>query len=252
MAEPAEVLCFGMFELDLGARELRKNGMSLKLQEQPFLILEMLVTRAREMVARKDIQERLWPQSFVCFDRCINTGINKLRQVLGDSAQHPHYIETRSRRGYRFIAPVETKRIAKAPATQGPKCMDSIAVLPFQTAGGDPELEYLSDSITESVIHHFSQLPGMRVMARSIVLGYKGRDVNPRDVGRELSVGAVLTGRIVQRDGNLAIDAELVDVESGWRLWGERCIPEASDILAMQDETAKKISERLRLRLVGV
>jgi TolB-like protein len=251
-AEPVEALCFGTFEVDLGARELRKNGVPLELQEQPFQILEMLVTRAGETVARKHIQERLWPQSFVCFDRCINTGVSKLRQVLGDSVQDPRYIETRSRRGYRFIAPLKPTERTKAPAAQGQKCMDSIAVLPFQNASGGPELEYLSDSITESVIHGLSELPGMRVMARSMVFGYKDRDVSPQDVGRELRVGAVLTGRIVQHDGKLAIDAELVDVDSGWRLWGERCTPEASDVLAVQEEISRKISERLGLRLSGV
>lgn len=250
--EPVETLRFGTFEVDLRSRELRKNGVSLKLQEQPFQILEVLVTRAGEIVARKDIQERLWPQSFVCFDRCINTGVSTLRQALGDSVQHPLYIETRSRRGYRFIAPVESMGTAKVPATRREESIDSIAVLPFQNASTRPESEYLTDGITESVTHRLSQLPGMRVMARSMVSGYNGRDVDPQGVGRELRVGAVLTGRIVQHNGKLAIDAELVDVDSGWRLWGERCIPEASDVLAVQEEISKKISERLRLRLTGI
>ena len=249
--QPVKALRFGRFEVDLGARELRMNGVSLKLQEQPYQILEMLVTRAGEVVARKEIQERLWPQSFVCFDRCINTGVSKLRQTLGDSVRHPRYIETRSRRGYRFIAPVESAGPEMVPAERRERCIDSIAVLPFQNASASPESEHLSNNITESIIHRLSQLAGIRVMARSMVFGYNGRDVDPQEVGRELRVGAVLTGRIMQRGGNLAFDAELVDVDSGWRLWGERYFRDASDLLAVQEEISRKISETLRWRLFG-
>jgi len=248
--EPVETFRFGTFEVDLRARELRKNGVSLNLQEQPFQILELLVTRAGEAIARKDIQEKLWPQSYVCFDRCINTGISKLRQTLGDSVRHPRYIETRSRRGYRFIAPVESAGKVKPAIPQGEEWIDSIAVLPFQNTSASPELEYLSVSITERITHRLSQLPGMRVM-RSLTFGHNSREVDPRDVGRELRVGAVLTGRIMQRGGNLALDAELVDVDGGWRLWGERYIPETSDLSALQEQVSRRISERLHLRLSG-
>jgi TolB-like protein len=247
--ESVVALRFGAFEVDLGARELRKNGVSLKLQEKPFQILELLVTRAGEVVARKELQEKLWPSSFVCFDRSINTGVNKLRQTLGDSVRHPRYIETRSRRGYRFIAPLEPGGLARGSGASRGDGIDSIAVLPFQSASSNPEMEYLSDGITESIINSLSQLPGIRVMARSTVLRYKGRDVDPQNVGRDLRTRAVLTGRVVQRDGNLAIDAELVDVDNGWRLWGEQYNPKASDILAVQEEISRKISERLHLSL---
>jgi TolB-like protein len=240
-------LRFGVFELDLGAGELRRNGVSLKLQEQPFQILELLVTRAGELVTRKDIQEKLWPHSFVCFDRSINTGVSQLRQILGDSVRHPRYIETQSRRGYRFIAPVGPAGLAKASATPREEGIDSIAILPFQNASANPELEHLSDGLTESIIRSLSQLPRIRVAAWSTVFRYKARDVDPQGVGRDLTVQAVLTGRVVQHDGKLAIDAELVEVDSGWRLWGEQYQPEASDVLAVQEEISNKISERLRL-----
>jgi cholera toxin transcriptional activator len=99
---------FGIFEADPGSGELRKQGRRLPLQGQPFDILVMLLDQAGEVVSRAQIQERLWPDgTFVDFDHSVNTAINKIRDVLGDSASSPRYIETLARRGYRFIAPVQ-------------------------------------------------------------------------------------------------------------------------------------------------
>jgi TolB-like protein len=142
---------------------------------------------------------------------------------------------------------VEPLGLAKAPEARSGEDNDSIAVLPFQNASARAELEYLSDRITESIIHSLSQLPGIRVVARSTVFRYKGRDLDPQQVGRELRIRAVLAGRVVDRDGTLAIDAELVDVAGGWRLWGERYSLKASDTFAVQEEISKQVSERLRL-----
>ncbi len=96
-----------MFELDLAAGELRKNGRKLRLQEQPFQILSLLLERAGDVVTREELRQKLWPaDTFVDFDHGLNTAVNKLREVLGDSASTPRYIETLARRGYRFIAPL--------------------------------------------------------------------------------------------------------------------------------------------------
>ena len=101
-------LRFGVFEADLRTGELRKNGMKVRLQEQPFQVLATLLERPGEMVAREELRQRLWPaDTFVDFDHSLNTAINKLREALGDSAGSPRFIETLARRGYRFLAPVE-------------------------------------------------------------------------------------------------------------------------------------------------
>ncbi len=100
---------FGVFELDLGAGELRKNGAKLRLQEQPFQVLALLLERAGDVVTRDELRQKLWPaDTFVDFDHSLNTAVNKLRETLGDSASSPRYIETLARRGYRFIAPTQT------------------------------------------------------------------------------------------------------------------------------------------------
>lgn len=98
---------FGAFEVSFELRELRKNGMRIQLEEKPFQILEMLIESAGEVVKRKALCEKLWPDTFVAFDHSLNTAVNKLRGVLGDLAQSPRFIETRPRLGYRFVAPVE-------------------------------------------------------------------------------------------------------------------------------------------------
>jgi DNA-binding winged helix-turn-helix (wHTH) protein len=100
---------FGVFELDLSAGELRKSGVKLRLQGQPYQVLALLLERAGEVVTREELQQKLWPSdTFVDFDHSLNTAINKVRDALGDSASSPRYVETLARRGYRFIAPVQT------------------------------------------------------------------------------------------------------------------------------------------------
>ena len=116
-AEPSRRIArFGVFELDLAAGELRKNGVKLRLQEQPLQVLALLLERAGIVVTREELRQRLWPaDTFVDFDHSLNTAVNKLREALGDSASSPRFIETLARRGYRFIAPVQSSPTANPP-----------------------------------------------------------------------------------------------------------------------------------------
>jgi len=131
------------------------------------------------------------------------------------------------------------------------KAISSLAVLPFANASGDPNTEYLSDGITESIINNLSQLPNLTVMSRNSVFRYKGQEADAQAAGRDLKVQAVLTGRMVQRGDSLSISAEFVDVRDNSHLWGEQYNRRLSDILAVQEEIARQISEKLRLRLSG-
>jgi TolB-like protein len=127
----------------------------------------------------------------------------------------------------------------------------AIAVLPFDNQNRDSDTDYLSDGIPESIIHSLSQLPQLRVMARSTVFSYKGKDVDPRKVGNDLGVGAVLMGRLIQKGDNLAIRTELVDVADGTEIWGQQYNRKVADVFAVQEDIAKEISEKLRLKLSG-
>jgi len=133
--------------------------------------------------------------------------------------------------------------------SQARAAIDSLAVLPFVNVGGDPNTEYLSDGITESLIDSLSQVPNLKVMSRSAVFRYKGKDADARSAGREMGVRAVLTGRITQRGDTLVVSTELVNVDDNSALWGEQYNRKLSDALAVQQEIAQQISEKLRLRL---
>ena len=129
------------------------------------------------------------------------------------------------------------------------KPIESLAVLPFTNASADPNAEYLSDGIAESIIYNLSQLPDLRVMSFSSVSAYKARD--PLGAGVGLGVRAVLVGRVVQRGEGLSISVELVDARDNRVLWGQQYNRKMTDILAVQDEIAREISDKLRLRLSG-
>jgi TolB-like protein/Flp pilus assembly protein TadD len=124
-------------------------------------------------------------------------------------------------------------------------------VLPFVNAAADPNTEYLSDGITESLINSLSQLPKLRVMSRGSVFRYKGRETDPQAVGRELKVQAVLTGRLVQRGESLSISAELVDARDSSHIWGQQYNRRLADILAVQEDISREITDNLRLKLSG-
>jgi serine/threonine protein kinase/tetratricopeptide (TPR) repeat protein len=129
------------------------------------------------------------------------------------------------------------------------RIIDSLAILPFENASGEPEHEYLSDGITGTLINSLATVPKLRVMARSTVFRYKGREIDPQGIGRELNVRAVLTGRIMHIGGSLRIGTELVDVATGSQLWGAEYNRKPDDIFVVQDEISNEISGKLRLQL---
>ncbi len=131
------------------------------------------------------------------------------------------------------------------------KSFDSLAVLPFENVGSDPDAEYFSDGITESIIQNVSEFPAVRVMARSTVFRYKGLATDPLAVGRQLNVRAVLTGRVLQRGDRLIIGTELVDAMDGSRLWGKNYEQRVQDVFTVQEQITREISDSLRLKLTG-
>jgi pentatricopeptide repeat protein len=131
------------------------------------------------------------------------------------------------------------------------EAIDSLAVLPFVNAGGNPDTEYLSDGITESLINSLSQVPRLRVVPRSKAFRYKGQEVDAKKAGRQLKVRALLTGKVMQRGDTLNVQTELVDVARESQLWGERFVRKMGDIFSVEEEIAKQIFEKLKLKLSG-
>ncbi len=141
------------------------------------------------------------------------------------------------------------KVLGPGPISSGKASIDSVAVLPFENVGGDPETEYLSDGITESLINSLAKLSNLRVVPRGSAFHYKGRTVDAQTAGRELQVRAVVTGRVAQRGDSLVIGAELVDVVRNSQLWGEQYNRKMADIFAVQEDIVRDISRQLRVKL---
>ncbi|MCI0356614.1 MAG: protein kinase [Acidobacteria bacterium] len=139
----------------------------------------------------------------------------------------------------------------RTPSGSGTPQIESVAVLPLVNASADPDVEYLADGITESLINSLSQVPHLAVMSRNAVFRYKGRDTDAQAAGQTLKVQAVLTGRVVQRGDSLSISAELIEVRNNRHLWGEQYNRTVRDILAVQEDISTEISEKLRFRLTG-
>ncbi len=129
--------------------------------------------------------------------------------------------------------------------------IDSIAVMPFVNASGNTEIEYLSDGITESLINSLSQIPKLAVKARSSVFTYKGKEVSPQQVAKDLSVQAILNGRVLQRGDQVLLSLELVDARTGNQLWGDQYSRRMTDLISLQSEIARDVSSKLKSRLTG-
>lgn len=238
-----QLVKFGPFEADLSAGELRKNGTRLRLQGQPFQVLAALLENPGRVVAREELRDKVWSaDTFVDFDKGLNTAVNKIREVLGDSADKPRFIETIPRRGYRLM---------QSLTAVTPDTIPSVAVLSFLNLSPDPENEFLADGMSEQVINSLMQIKKLRVAARSSSFSFKGKHVDLRVIGEQLNVRAILEGS-VQRAGNrLRVTAQLVDVYEGYDLWSEKYDRELKDIFEVQDEIARAIAQRLEVTLDG-
>jgi TolB-like protein len=238
---------FGPFELDLRAGELRKEGRRIRLQEQPFQILKMLLESSGDVVLRDEIRSRLWPDDTVVeFEHSINAAVKRLRDALCDSADKPRYIETLARRGYRFIGQVKDNVSDGAfPSTP------SIAVLPFTNLSGEQDNEYFSDGLAEEIINNLAREPGLRVIARTSAFAFKGKHEDIRKIAQTLDVNNVLEGSVRRADSRVRVTAQLIAAADGSHLWSERFDREMVDIFAIQDEIAQAISSALQVHFSG-
>jgi serine/threonine protein kinase len=176
--------------------------------------------------------------------------VAKNRKVRLQSA-HDLAIRLKSLLSDPLITSKKVRTKAAKPSRRTNLPIASLAVLPFINVGEDPEMDYLSDGITESLMNSLAQLPNLRVISRSSVFRYKGNAEDPLNVGRELRVQGIVTGRVQQRGKNLVISSELVDVRNDSHLWGEQYNKPLSDIFAIQEEISREISQKLQMKLTG-
>ena len=256
----ARVKRFGIFEVDLRARELRKGGIRLRLQDQPFLILAAMLERPGDVVTREELRQRLWPAgTFVDFEHSLNAAIKRLRAVLGDDADSPRFIETLHRRGYRFIASVEGEQPPRNPQAVHPPVKSRhdamnvrLVVLPFSNLGGDPSQEYFSDGLTEEMITQIGRLcPGrLGVIARTSSMLFKRSAKSVSEIGRELGVDYLLEGSVRREGDCVRITAQLIEVPTEVHLWAETYDRSMAETLTMQTEVASHIARSLAMELV--
>src|SRR5713226_2535067 len=235
---------FGVFEVDLRAGELRKQGIKVKLQEQPLQVLQILLENPGAVVAREQLQQRIWPSdTFVDFDHGLYNAIRRLREALEDSAETPHYVETLARRGYRFVG-----RLDHAP-TSIPSPIRSLAVLPLENLSRDPEQEYFAEGMTEALITTLAKIGELRVVSRTSIMPYKGVRKPLREIARELGVEAIVEGTVLRAGDRVRITAQLIDAAKEAHLWAESYERDLRDVLALQAEVAQAVAREVRVKL---
>jgi TolB-like protein/DNA-binding winged helix-turn-helix (wHTH) protein/Flp pilus assembly protein TadD len=286
---PTNIVHFGIFQIDLKARELHKAGVRVKLQEQPFRVLALLVDRAGQVVTREELQQQVWPtDAYVAFDQGLNNAIKKVRDALGDSADSPRFIETLARHGYRFVGPVGAlpQRTPKPQARLGlhtrwklaliglggasllaglaywawhesgahpgfPTAKVILAVLPFDNLSHDPDQEFFSDGLTEEMIAQLGKLNPERltVISRGSVANYKDSRLPANQIGRELHADYLVQGSVRRAADRVRITVQLIQVRDQTDLWADSYDRQLKDILTLQDSVARIIAKEIHITL---
>jgi len=287
-ADQSRIVRFGAFEVDLRTGELRKNGLKIKLQDQPFRVLIILLRHAGDVVTREELRRELWSNdTFVDFDHGLNAAVRRLRDALDDSAENPRFIETLPRHGYRFITttvrnPIQPETPASPPRRRSVPVLaalflialalfvwgrnnlrgaglfgtavqpqiHSLAVLPFTNISGDPQHESFADGMTEALITELSRIGPLRVISQTSMMQYKGeKKKSLPQIGRELNVDAVLEGSALRVGNRVRVATHMIYVPTDQSLMAETHEGDLGDILKIQREVAKSISARVRIKL---
>ncbi len=286
---PVGPIRFGVFEVDRDACSLSSGGSRIKLQQQPFDLLLVLLEQPGRLVSRDELRERMWPSdTFVDFDHGLNIAVNKLRAALSDSADGPRFIETVPRRGYRFIGKVEPEPIASAPiefalppaevprtrptvmwaavaalaisaalsavwisrqSATPARAYPSIAVLSLENLSADPGEAYLADGITDELTTNLAKISSLRVISRGSVLQFRGKQVPIPEIGRQLNVQAIVEGSVTRSGDRVRVTAQLIDAADDRHLWAESYERSVKDLLGLQREVAATIADRIQAKL---
>jgi TolB-like protein len=244
----APLVRFGTFEVNLHSRELRKHGMRIRLEQKPFQILELLLERAGQVVTRRTLREKLWPDVVVGYEHGLNTAVNKLRDLLGDSARSPRFVETLPCLGYRFIAPVVNP--GRTVGTEGKRML---LVLPFESLCGDDEQDFFAEGLTEETISQLGQLDPKRlgVIARTSAIQYKASKKSIGEIAAELHVDCVLEGSVRCNGRRVRITGQLIEARDQTHLWSATYDRYLRDVLDVQTDVARQIGKALAPELLA-
>jgi len=241
----ADIVRFGAFELNLRSGELRKRGLRIALQDQPFRILTALLERPGDVVAREELCRRLWPKgTFVDFEHSLNAAVRRLRVTLGDDdVDVPRFVETVHKRGYRFLV------LSRAPARDNPAAPATIAhivrkrarlaVLPFGPYDG------FTDGLTEEAMTQLTQAcpRTIGVIARTSVERAQRDGGGAAEIGRALSADYLVEGNVRREGDRLRITAQLIESQEETHLWAKTFDRVMTDTLTLQTEVAEEIAK---------
>jgi TolB-like protein/Tfp pilus assembly protein PilF len=233
-------LLFGDCTFDSVARTLMRSGETVRLSGKAFQLLEMLLAARPNPIDKSDLFAKLWPDTFVS-EANLASLIKEIRAAIGDDARNPRFVRTVHRFGYAFSGPVTE--------TPEKNAIDSIAVLPFANRSGNPDLDYLSDGLAESLINTLTSIDGLRVAPRASSFRYSENDLPA--VQRELRVRAVLMGRIRVSGDAVNLQVELIDLTRDAQVWGRQFQSPLRGIFALEEELSREIVTALRVRITG-
>jgi TolB-like protein/Tfp pilus assembly protein PilF len=243
-ANDFEVLRFDRFELNVQSGELRKHGKVLRLQPQPAKVLSLLALQPGKLVTREELKHQIWDEAtFVNFEEGLNFCIRSIRAILQDSADHPQFIETLPRRGYRFIAAVEQLMPGDSER------IDSLAVLPLENLSHDPAEDYFAEGMTDELITELAKIRGLRVISRTSVRQYKSVRKSLPEIARRLNVSGIVEGTVLRFENRARITVQLIHARKDEHLWAQSYDRELGDILKLQGELARTIAAQIHIRL---
>ena len=283
----AQSVRFGLFEADLRARELRKRGVKVRLPDQPFQVLQLLLEHPGEVVTREELRQRLWSaDTFVDFDLSLNSAVRKLREALGDSAEHSTFVETLPRRGYRFIAAVESQSLGDdvAPVTTAAptrrraraRLLWGVAALLVLLggavvvrngwagfgAGAVPHIRSIAvlpfrnltgDPKREFFVDGMTELliselaqAGVQVISRNSSMQYKGTQKRAPGIARELNVDGIVTGAALMSGGQVRMTVQLIHAATDRHVWADDYERDATAGIALPAEVARAIAIEIK------
>ena len=282
---PTGTFRFGAFELNATTGELSRDGQLVRLRPQQLQLLAALLRHPGHVVSRDELRQALWSeQTFVEFEDSLNHAIIRLRTALGDSAHEPRFIETVPKRGYRFIAPVESRDAASHPSsrvaparrrarvalvvlasvalagtallawhldTRRRETIDSLAVLQLSNLTGDPSQDFFSDGVTEDLTTQLARIGRLRVVSRTSAMRYNGTRKAPAEIGRELSVDAFIEGAVQRTGGRVRITLQLIRASSDRPLWASAYEGAIADVLALEARATRDIVRQVEVRLTA-
>jgi TolB-like protein/Tfp pilus assembly protein PilF len=241
---PPDEVAFGPFRLDLGRRQLSRDGVPVQLGGRALELLLVLATANGKVVSKDQLMARVWPGAVVD-ENNIQVHISALRKTLDDGGGAQRYVRTVQSQGYRLVGvngPPEVLQ-GKRRAGDDPAIPErpSIAILPFANLSNDPEQEYFADGMVEDITVAVSRIEWLLVIARNSSFTYKGRAVDVKQIGRDLGVRYVLEGSVRKIAGSVRMTAQLIDTTTGAHLWADRFDGALENIFGLQDEVCNSV-----------